>query len=137
MPTTILIADDHASWRAALKWLLEQEVEVTTVAEAGSGEEAIHPARALRPDVVFMDMAMPDVNGLEATRRIKTEHPDTRVIILTIYSEEAYRKAAAEGGADAFLPKKAQMANLLPTILQKANDRADAFTPCAHLAPHD
>lgn len=120
MPTTILIADDHASWRAALKRLLEQEVEVTTVAEAGGGEEAIHLARTLRPDVVFMDIAMPDVNGLEATRRIKAEQPDTRVIIMTIYSEEAYRKAAAESGADAFLPKKTLMANLLPTIRQEA-----------------
>ena len=121
MPTTILIVDDHDWWRAALKRLLEREPEVSVAKEAGDGEQAVQLARTLRPDVVFMDIAMPGLDGLEATRRIKAEQPETKVIILTIYNEEAYRKAAAESGADAFIPKKALMANLFPTILQGEN----------------
>ena len=120
MPTTILIVDDHEGWRKILKRLLEEELEASVVGEAADGEEAIRLNRELRPDVVFMDIAMPGLDGLEATRRIKAERPETEVIILTIYNEEVYRKAAAESGADAFLPKKFLRANLLPTILQGA-----------------
>lgn len=116
MPVTILIVDDDQGFREMVKRLLEREPEVSVVGEAGDGEEAVQRARELRPDVILMDIAMPRVDGLEATRRIKAERPETKVLILTIHNEEAYRRAAQESGADVFLPKKTLMADLLPAI---------------------
>jgi DNA-binding NarL/FixJ family response regulator len=116
MSATILIVDDDQGFREVVKRLLEREAEVSVAGEAGDGEEAVQRARELQPDVILMDLAMPRVDGLEATRRIKAERPETKVIILTIHNEEAYRRAALESGADVFLPKKTLMANLLPTI---------------------
>lgn len=116
MPVTILIVDDDQGFREMVKRLLEREPEVSVVGEAGDGEEAVHRARELRPDVILMDIAMPRVDGLEATRRIKAERPETKVLILTIHNEEAYRRAAQASGADVFLPKKTLMADLLPAI---------------------
>lgn len=116
MPATILIVDDDQGFREMVKRLLEREPGVSVVGEAGDGEEAVRLARELQPDVILMDIAMPRVDGLEATRRIKAERPEAKVIILTIHNEEAYRRAAAESGADVFLPKKTLMADLLPTI---------------------
>ena len=77
---------------------------------------ALRLAQALQPDIVLLDLAMPRVNGLEALRRIKAERPATTVIIVTVHAEDAYRQAAADGGADAFLLKKTLVAVLLPTI---------------------
>jgi DNA-binding NarL/FixJ family response regulator len=86
------------------------------VGEAEDGAEAIRLAQALQPDIVLLDLAMPRVNGLEALRRIKAERPETKVIIVTVHAEDAYRQEAEDSGADAFLLKKTLMTNLLPTI---------------------
>ena len=75
-------------------------------------------ARELQPDVVLMDISMPGINGLKATKLIKTEQPETKVVIVTLHDEEAYQKAAAENGADSFLCKKTLLQSLLPTIRQ-------------------
>ena len=115
MSVTILIADDNQVFRAEMKRLLGGEPQVT-VAEAGDGEGALRLAQELRPEVVLMDIVMPRMDGLEATRRIKAVQPETKVIILTIHDEEPYRKAARESGADAFLLKKTVMAEIIPTL---------------------
>jgi DNA-binding NarL/FixJ family response regulator len=86
------------------------------VGEAEDGAEAISLVQLLRPDIVLMDFVMPRVNGLEALRRIKAERPETKVIIMTVHTEDAYRRTAEANGTDAFLLKKTLMTALLPTI---------------------
>jgi len=116
MATTILIVDDDEAVRSTLTRILEKNREFTVVGEAGDGSEALELARTLSPDLILMDLAMPRVNGLEATRSIKAERPETKVIIITRYQEDAYRQAAAQSGADAFLPKGTRVPELLTTI---------------------
>ena len=120
MATTILIVDDDEAVRSTLTRILEKNREFTVVGEAGDGSEALELARTLSPDLILMDLAMPRVNGLEATRSIKAERPETKVIIITRYQEDAYRQAAAQSGADAFLPKGTRVPELLATIRQVA-----------------
>ena len=118
MLATIVIADDDQAFRSVLKRLLQKERDFSVVGEATDGLEAIERARTLSPNVILMDLAMPRLNGLEATRTIKTERPGSTVVILTQYQEPAYQRAAAESGADAFLPKTTRLADLLTTIRQ-------------------
>jgi DNA-binding NarL/FixJ family response regulator len=118
MPTTILIVDDNQGVRNVLTRILQKGQEFRVVGEAEDGSEALELARALSPDLILMDLAMPRVNGLEATRRIKVERPGTKVIILTRYEEDAYRQAATQSGADAFLSKGIRLPELLATIRQ-------------------
>ena len=116
MGATILIVDDNARLRAIMRGIAAQESDLHVVGEAEDGAAAIRLAQELRPDIVLLDLVMPRVNGLEALRRIKTERPETKVIIVTVHAEDAYRQAAADSGADAFLLKKTLVAILLPTI---------------------
>lgn len=117
IPIATLIVDDDRLFRQAVRQLLEQAPEVSVVGEANDGEEAIQLAQELQPDLVLMDISMPRLNGLEATRRIKVERPETKVIVLTVHQDEVYHKAASECGADAFLTKKTVGSQLLPTII--------------------
>jgi len=87
MPITALIVDDDLTFRRAVKQLLESAPEVRVVGEATDGEEALQLAQTLRPDVVLMDITMPRMDGLEATRRIKAERPEVKVIVLTVHNE--------------------------------------------------
>jgi two-component system response regulator DesR len=116
MAATILIVDDNAQLRLLLRGIVAQAPACHVVGEAADGAEAMRLAQALRPDLVLLDLAMPRVNGLEALRQIKAAHPETKVIIVTVHTEDAYRQAAADGGADAFLLKKTLVSVLLPTI---------------------
>jgi DNA-binding NarL/FixJ family response regulator len=105
--TTVLIADDQALVRVGLRKILEAEPDMSVVGEAGDGEEAAAEARRLRPDVVLMDIRMPVLDGIEATRRIVATQPGTRVLILTTFSLDTYVYDALRAGASGFMLKDA------------------------------
>jgi DNA-binding NarL/FixJ family response regulator len=102
----ILIADDHELFRRGLRMVLEDEADIEVVAEAGDGQAAIELAREHAPDVVVMDVRMPTVSGIDATRRIKEEEPGTRILMLTISDEEDDLYEAIKAGANGYLLKE-------------------------------
>jgi DNA-binding NarL/FixJ family response regulator len=103
--TTVLIADDQALVRVGLRKILEAEPETSVVGEAGDGDDAVAEARRLRPDVVLMDIRMPVLDGIEATRRITGERAQTRVLILTTFGLDTYVYDALRAGASGFMLK--------------------------------
>jgi len=105
--TTVLIADDQALVRVGLRKILDAEAEIDVVGEANDGEEAVSEARRVRPDVVLMDIRMPVLDGIEATRRIVTTQPGTRVLILTTFGLDNYVYDALRAGASGFMLKDA------------------------------
>jgi DNA-binding NarL/FixJ family response regulator len=105
--TTVLIADDQALVRVGLRKILESERETTVVGEAADGEGAVAETRRLRPDVVLMDIRMPVLDGIEATRRIVRAQPDTRVLMLTTFGLDGYVYDALHAGASGFMLKDA------------------------------
>ena len=113
----LLIVDDHSQAREGLKALLATTPEVQVVGEASDGKEAIDLLEKYRPDVVLMDARMPVMDGIEATRYIKAEWPEIRVIVLTIHA--ALQAEALAAGADAFLVKGCPTGELLATILER------------------
>jgi DNA-binding NarL/FixJ family response regulator len=116
MPATILIVDDHAQLRALMREIVAEASDLHVVGEAADGAEAMRLVRALRPAIVLLDLTMPGVSGLEALRWIKVQHPEIKVIIVSVHTEDAYRQAAEASGANAFLLKKTLVTDLLPTI---------------------
>jgi DNA-binding NarL/FixJ family response regulator len=105
--TTVLIADDQALVRVGLRKILESEPETSVVGDASDGEDAVTEARRLRPDVVLMDIRMPVLDGIEATRRIVAAQPGTRVLILTTFGLDTYVYDALRAGASGFMLKDA------------------------------
>lgn len=102
---TLLIADNHAYFRDSLRRLCEVNGGFTILAEAETGRQAISLARQLQPDVILMDAQMPDLTGLEATRRIVAENPRARVLILTLFAPEQLSADARQAGASGYLAK--------------------------------
>jgi NarL family two-component system response regulator LiaR len=112
----VLIADDHALFREGTRSLIEQEKDMEVVGEASDGAETIKLVKQLRPHVVLMDIAMPKVNGIEATRQIKADYPATAVLILTAYDNDQYIVALLEAGAAGYLLKNVSGADLVNAI---------------------
>lgn len=112
----VLIADDQAMVRSGLRLILETEDDIVVVAEADNGEEAVRLAGRERPDVVLMDVRMPVMDGLEATRQVTTRHPGTRVIVLTTFDLDDYVYGALRAGASGFLLKDAEGDQLVEAI---------------------
>jgi NarL family two-component system response regulator LiaR len=112
----ILLADDHVVVREGTRELLEREEDMEVVAEAGDGEEAVRLTLDQRPDVAIMDIAMPKLNGIEATRQIKATHPATTVLVLTAYDDDQYIFALLEAGAAGYLLKNVRADELIEAV---------------------
>ena len=115
-PVTLLLVDDQALFREGLRTLLSAEPGIEVVGEAEDGEAAIHQARRLQPQVALMDLRMPRTNGVEATRRLRTEAPSVRVIVLTTFDDDEDVFEALRAGAVGYLLKDAPRDKLLEAI---------------------
>jgi len=115
-PLRVLLADDHAVVRKGIREFLEEDGEVTVVAEASGGAEAVRLAGEHRPVVAVLDVQMPGVNGIEATRQIKAAYPEIRVLILTAYDEDPYVFALLRAGADGYILKNADPDDLVRAV---------------------
>ena len=122
-PITVLLAEDHQIVREGFRSLLKHERDIEVVGEAETGRQAVQLTRKLRPEVVVMDIAMPLLNGLEATRQIRKDFPDTKILILSAHSDDAYVEQATGLGAVGFLLKQTSSHNLATAIreVQKGN----------------
>ena len=123
----VLLVDDHNVVRAGLRALLESMGPVDVVGEASSGEEAVDKARMLEPDIVIMDLAMPGMDGVEATRRITKLGIDTKVLVLTIHDEDEFLIPALDAGAEGFLNKSVADTDLLGAL--EALARGHSYLP--------
>jgi len=112
----ILLADDHAVMRQGLAASLSQEPDIVIVGEAVDGKMAVERARSLQPDVILMDISMPQLGGIEATREIHLQLPKVRVIALSMFEEDDFAHAMLEAGAVAYLSKSCSMDALTSTI---------------------
>jgi two-component system, NarL family, response regulator LiaR len=123
----ILLAEDHAIVRQGIKYFLQSKGE-TIIGEATNGREAVEMARSLHPDVIVMDIHMPELTGIEATRRIRHEYDDIRVLVLTAYDEPSYVHALLDAGADGYVLKTAELSELY-RVLQEVAVGHTAFNP--------
>jgi DNA-binding NarL/FixJ family response regulator len=115
-PVHVLLVDDDDLMRAGLKAVLSSDTRVEVVGEAGSGREAVEQVRALRPDLVLMDVRMPDLDGIAATREVTAASPDVKVVILTTFEQDDYIFGALNAGASGFLLKRSGPEELLAAI---------------------
>jgi DNA-binding NarL/FixJ family response regulator len=129
----VLLVDDHAIMRDGIRALLSLHGDIEIVGEASEGKEAIEKARELAPDVVVMDIAMPGMDGLEATRRITKQNPKAKVLALTQYDNKEYVLSAIKAGCTGYVPKRALSSELLSAI--RAVHHEDSFLyPSAAMA---
>ena len=112
----LMIVDDHAIMRDGIRALLGADKDIEVVGDASDGKEAVSKAEELSPDVIVMDIAMPVMDGLEATRRIKKKHPKIKVLVLTQYNNREYILSAIKAGASGYLPKRAMGSELASAI---------------------
>ena len=125
---TVILADDHTVVRQGLRALLEAEEDMSVVGEAENGRQAVQMAKRLHPDVVVMDIAMPLLNGLEATRQVSQESPKSKVIILSSYSDDEYVQQLTDAGASGYLVKQTAAQDLVAAIREATKGNA-FFSP--------
>lgn len=124
----ILLADDHIVMRTGLRALLERQTNLEVVGESENGRETVELAASLKPDVVVMDVGMPVLNGIEATKTITGQHPTTAVVILSMHADESYVMRALKAGARGYLLKDSAPADLISAI-QAVSQNKSFFSP--------
>lgn len=137
MTTRLFLVDDHAVIRSGLKMLLENEQDMEIVGEAENARDAIQDAILLKPDVILMDIGLPDMSGIEATRELKKRMPDTSIVALTIHEDEEYFFKMLEAGASGYVPKRAAPEELLTAIRAAANGQVYLYPSLAKLLVRD
>jgi DNA-binding NarL/FixJ family response regulator len=133
----ILLADDHAIVRDGLRSLLEKQPDMTVSGEAADGREAVHFAEENSPDVVVMDIAMPNMNGIEATRRIVATRPATGVVILSMHQDESYVFRSLKAGARGYLLKDSLRSDVVEAIRLVAQGRSFLTRKVSRLMQED
>ena len=126
---TIVLADDHHVVRQGLRALLEAEPDFRIIGEAGDGLEAVELVENLQPDVLVLDVMMPGLNGLEVTRKVSRDSPQTRVVILSMYDNEGYVVEALRNGAAGYVLKESTAANLVQAVREVAAGRRYLSSP--------
>ena len=137
MTINILCVDDHAVIRSGLHMILDSEEDVKIIAEAETAEEAIKLAASTLPNVILMDIHLPDMNGIEATRIIKALHPEIAIVALTINEDEEYFFKMLEAGASGYVPKRAAPEELLTAIRAAAENEVYIYPSLAKLLVRD
>jgi two-component system response regulator NreC len=137
MATRLLLVDDHAVVRSGLRMLLGNESDVEIVGEAGTAQEALDAVAMFKPDVILMDIGLPDKSGIEATREIKDRFPKIAVVALTIHEDEEYFFKMLEAGASGYVPKRAAPEELLTAIRAAALGEVYLYPSLAKLLVRD
>ena len=137
MTIRLLLVDDHAVVRSGLKMLLASEGDVEIVGEAGSGTEAVAVAGSVQPDVILMDIGLPDMTGIEAAGIIKSKFPKIAIVALTIHEDEEYFFKMLEAGASGYVPKRAAPEELLTAIRTAALGEVYLYPSLAKLLVKD
>lgn len=137
MTTRLLLVDDHAVVRSGLRMLLENEHEIEIIGEAGSAKDAIEAATRLKPNLILMDIGLPDLSGIDATREIKKRLPDVSIVALTIHEDEEYFFKMLEAGASGYVPKRAAPEELLTAIRAAAKGEVYLYPSLAKLLVRD
>ena len=137
MSTQLLLVDDHAVVRSGLRMLLENERDIEIVGEAASASEAIEAASLLKPDMILMDIGLPDLSGIDAAREIKKRLPDVAIVALTIHEDEEYFFKMLEAGATGYVPKRAAPDELLTAIRAAAAGQVYLYPSLAKLLVRD
>jgi two-component system response regulator NreC len=137
MPIRLLLVDDHAVVRSGLRMLVEAESDFEIVGEAGSASEALNLVCQVTPDVILMDIGLPDISGIDATRQIKRVCPTAAVVALTIHEDEEYFFKMLEAGANGYVPKRAAPEELLTAIRAAAKNEVYIYPSLAKLLVRD
>jgi two-component system, NarL family, response regulator NreC len=137
MSLKLLLVDDHAVVRSGLRMLLEDQGGVTIVGEAGTAKEGIEAATRLNPDVVLMDIGLPDLSGIEAAREMKRLRPDMAIVALTIHEDAEYFFKMLDAGATGYVPKRAAPEELMSAIEAAANGEVYLYPSMAKLLVGD
>lgn len=137
MTIRLLLVDDHAVVRSGLRMLLDNETDLEIVGEAGTGREALQQVEQLRPDLVLMDIGLPDLSGIEVTQQIKQHWPQVAIVALTIHEDEEYFFKMLQAGISGYVPKRAAPEELLTAVRTAASGGVYLYPSLAKLLVSD